>query len=91
MTPTILISGTIEAATTAVFDIRQNQRATLFAHGLAGSEAVAVSLVIDPATVLAQSSLALSTSATMREISAPGQYQVSISSSAGAVKIGVFK
>lgn len=91
MTPTILFSGTIAESTSGVFDLRQNQRATIFAAGLAGAETVSVALIVDSATTLTQVALALSTSATMRELTAPGQYMLTCASSAGAVKIGVFK
>lgn len=91
MTPTILISGTIETPATNVFEVRQGQRATLFATGLAGAEAVVVGFVINSATVAAQSSLSLSPATTMREISAPGEYQVSVAESAGDIVVGVFK
>lgn len=93
-TPQILISGTIAEATTGVFEVRDSAngapaRVTLFAAGLAGSETATVSLVVDGTTTLTIASLVLAVATPIREITAKGRYVVSISSSAGAVKIGV--
>lgn len=103
MKPSILISGTIAATTTAFVRVTRDQLpATVFAAGLAGAEAVAVSLLaadVSEEDAAAGDLLALTSGGTawtldvdnnVLILSGPGHYHLSIDSSAGAVKIGVY-
>lgn len=103
MKPSILISGTIAAATTATAQVtRDNLPATVFAKGLAGVEAVAVSLLaasVSEEDAEAGDWLAVTSGGTAWSLdvdnnililTAPGVYQLSIDSSAGAVSIGLY-
>lgn len=92
MVPQTLISGTISGATTAVFEVRRAP-ALLFVQGLAGVEAVAVNLVGSSAFALSTGGNAweLDVDDNNRTLDAPGQYEVSISSSAGAILVGLYE
>ena len=102
MKPSILISGTIEAETTATIHVPHGAVHTIFANGLDGTEAVAVSLLaadVDEgdaaagdwlALLVAGAAVQLDVDTPSRLLEGPGVYQLSIAASAGAIKVGVY-
>lgn len=88
MTPNILIEGTIAAPTTAEFTIVHGP-ALLFCSGLAGAEVVTLNLSNGAAYFDSKLSLVVATP--ILTLTSPGQYQVSIASSTGAVKVGIYQ
>lgn len=101
---TQLLSGVIESETTAEFRVPPylgGQSWTLFAHGLQGSEVVALDLLAvntdSPeetdwmAVYIAGSAQQLTPTDNLGVIVSPGYYRVRCASSAGSISVGLYK
>lgn len=95
MKPSILISGTIAAPTAGKFSLEDGGRpAMIYAEGLAGAETAVLQVMTSDGTYLSlvdgSGALQLSATVTVLKVDMPGEYQVLVASSVGAIEVGCY-